>query len=133
MMDSVTICRRMNEKLPMQLPSPERQRQNESRVKDGFWPKIRRHARRIPFIEEAVAAWFCARDPKTPSHIKAAILATLAYLIIPLDALPDFLPGLGFTDDAAMFWAVWRMLSSHVTDEHRQKAAEALDAEHLRE
>lgn len=123
----------MSEKLPMKLPDPDQQRRNEARVEEGFWPKVRRHARRIPFLEEAVTAWFCARDPNTPSHVKAAVLAALAYLIVPLDALPDFLPGLGFADDAAMFWAVWRMLSGYVTDEHRRKAAEALDAEHLRE
>ena len=123
----------MSEKLPMKLPSPEQQQRNESRVDEGFWPKIRRHARRIPFVEEAVTAWFCALDPKTPSHIKAVVLAALAYLVVPIDALPDFLPVLGFADDATMFWAVWRMLSGHVTEEHRQKAAEALDAEDLRE
>lgn len=123
----------MSEKLPMKLPSPEQQQRNESRVDEGFWPKIRRHARRIPFVEEAVTAWFCALDPKTPSHIKAVVLAALAYLVVPMDALPDFLPVLGFADDATMFWAVWRMLSGHVTEEHRQKAAEALDAEDLRE
>lgn len=123
----------MSEKLPMKLPSPEQQQRNESRVDEGFWPKIRRHSRRIPFVEEAVTAWFCALDPKTPSHIKAVVLAALAYLVVPMDALPDFLPVLGFADDATMFWAVWRMLSGHITEEHRQKAAEALDAEDLRE
>ena len=133
MADFVTICRVMSEKLPMKLPNPEQQRRNESRVNEGFWPKIRRHAKRIPFVEEAVTAWFCARDPKTPSHIKAVVLAALAYLIVPMDALPDFLPALGFIDDASMFWAVWQMLSGYVTEEHRQKAAEALDAEDLRE
>lgn len=117
----------------MKLPSPEQQRRNESRVEEGFWPKIRRHARRIPFLEEAVAAWFCARDPNTPSHVKAMVLAALAYFVVPVDALPDFLPALGFMDDASMFWAVWQMLSGHITEEHRRKAAEALDAEHLRE
>jgi uncharacterized membrane protein YkvA (DUF1232 family) len=123
----------MSEKLPIKLPSPEQQERNESRVNEGFWPKIRRHAKRIPFMEEAVAAWFCARDPKTPSHVKAVVLAALAYLVMPVDAIPDFLPTLGFMDDASMFWAVWQMLSKYVTDEHRRKAAEALDAEHLRE
>lgn len=133
MVDFVTICGMMSEKLPMKLPDHEQQRRNESRVNEDFWPKIRRHARRIPFVEEAVTAWFCARDPKTPSHIKAVVLAALAYLVIPMDALPDFLPALGFLDDASVFWAVWQMLSNHITDEHRQKAAEALDAEDLRE
>lgn len=123
----------MSEKLPIKLPSPEEQRRNEERVEDGFWPKVRRYARRVPFLEEAVAAWFCARDPKTPSHVKAVVLAALAYFIVPVDALPDFLPGLGFMDDASMFWGVWQMLSGHITEEHRRKAAEALDAEHLRE
>lgn len=123
----------MSERLPIRLPGPEEQQRNESRVEEGFWPKIRRHAKRIPFLEEAVAAWFCARDPNTPSHIKAAVLAALAYLVLPTDALPDFLPALGFMDDASMFWAVWSMLGKYVTDEHRRKAAEALDAEHLRE
>lgn len=123
----------MSEKLPMKLPSPEEQRRNEERVEEGFWPKVRRYARRVPFLEEAVAAWFCARDPNTPSHVKAVVLAALAYFILPVDALPDFLPALGFMDDASMFWGVWQMLSGHVTEEHRRKAAEALDAEHLRE
>ena len=117
----------------MKLPSPEQQKRNEERVEDGFWPKVRRYAQRVPFLEEAVAAWFCARDPNTPSHVKAVVLAALAYFILPVDALPDFLPALGFIDDASMFWGVWQMLSGHVTEEHRRKAAEALDAEHLRE
>jgi uncharacterized membrane protein YkvA (DUF1232 family) len=133
MAKNVTIWSRMSEKLPMKLPSPKQQRRNESRVNEGFWPKIRRHARRIPFVEEAVTAWFCACDPNTPSHIKAVILAALAYLVLPMDAVPDFLPALGFLDDAAMFMAVWKMLSNHITDEHRRMAAEALDAEDLRE
>ncbi len=123
----------MTENLPMKLPSPEQQRRNESRVNKGFWPKIRRNAKRIPFVEEAVTAWFCASDPKTPSRTKATILAALAYMIIPVDFLPDFLPALGFMDDASVFWAAWQLLSGHITDEHRQKTAEALDAEDLRE
>jgi uncharacterized membrane protein YkvA (DUF1232 family) len=59
--------------------------------------------------------------------VKAVLLAALAYFVMPADALPDFLPGLGFVDDASVFWAVWRMLENHVTDEHRARAAEILD------
>jgi uncharacterized membrane protein YkvA (DUF1232 family) len=123
----------MNANLPVRLPDPGARQENEARVRDGFWRKLRRYARRIPFAEEAVAAWYCTRDPKTPRHIKASALAALAYFVIPTDALPDVLPTLGFTDDAAVFWAVWQMISSYVTDEHRGKAAQALDAEDLRE
>jgi len=123
----------MNANLPAPLPGPDDPGDNEARVQDNFWRKLRRYARRIPFAEEAVAAWYCTRDPRTPRHIKGAALAALAYFVIPTDALPDILPTLGFADDAAMFWAVWQMIGKYVTDEHRSKAAEALDAENLRE
>lgn len=123
----------MTANLPVPLPDPDGRPEDDARVRDDFWRKLRRYAARIPFAEEAVAAWYCTRDPKTPSHIKAAAVAALAYFVIPTDALPDVLPTLGFADDAAMFWTVWQMISRYVTDEHREKAAEALDAENLRE
>ena len=124
----------MNVNLPVPLPpDPQDEKEHEARVKSGFWRKIKRYAQRIPFAEQAVAAWFCTRDPNTPSHVKAAALAALAYFVIPTDALPDVLPTLGFADDAALFWAVWQLIGNHVTDEHRTKALEALDVEDLRE
>lgn len=123
----------MDANLPVPLPDPDDRQEYETRARDGFWRKLRRYARRIPFAEEAVAAWYCAHDPRTPGRVKALTLAALAYFVIPTDALPDFLPALGFTDDAALFWAVWQMIRMHVTDEHRDKAAQTLDAENLRE
>ena len=122
---------RMDANLPIPLPDPRRQ--NERRVRDGFWRKLKRHAGRIPFTREAVAAWYCTRDPDTPNHIKALAVAALAYFVIPTDALPDFLPTLGFADDAAMFWTVWKTISRYITDDHLRKAAQALDAENLDE
>ncbi len=123
----------MSANLPVPFPEPDPRPDDEARIQDGFWRKVRRYARHIPFAEEAVAAWYCTRDPKTPPRIRAIVLAALAYFVIPTDALPDFIPTLGFADDAAMFWAVWQMITQHVTDEHRDKAAQALDAEKLRE
>lgn len=119
----------MSEKLPMLLPDPKRYAENEARVSDGFWHKIRRVARRIPFASEAVAAWYCTRDPATPAHVKAVLVAALAYFVMPVDALPDFLPGLGFVDDASVFWAVWQLMEKYITDDHRARAAETLDTE----
>jgi len=47
------------------------------------------------------------------------IVATLAYLILPTDLIPDFLPGVGFTDDAAVFILAFRQLSQEL--EHFRK------------
>ena len=50
------------------------------------------------------------RNPDTPLQAKLMIAAALAYFILPTDSLPDFLPGLGFTDDAAIVALALRKL-----------------------
>ena len=42
------------------------------------------------------------------------IIATLAYLVLPMDLVPDFIPVAGFTDDAAAFALAVQQLSSEV-------------------
>jgi len=75
---------------------------NEVRVQKGFWPKIRRVASKIPFAKDILAVYFSARDEETPLRSKGLMFAALAYFVLPTDAIPDFIAGLGFTDDAAV-------------------------------
>lgn len=95
---------------------------DERTVRRDFRAKLRETLGRIPFAHEAVAAYFAALDPATPKHVKAVLLAALAYFILPLDTIPDFLVGLGFTDDAAVLYAAMRTLAPHIGDGHRRKA-----------
>lgn len=99
----------------------------ESRVRRGFWPKLRRSLGRIGFAREALAAYFCAIDPQTPARTKAILLAALAYFIAPVDLVPDIIAGLGFTDDAAVLFAAWRSVEPHIKESHRDRAKAALD------
>jgi uncharacterized membrane protein YkvA (DUF1232 family) len=99
---------------------------NEERVRRGFWPKVQRVASRLPFAEDLLAAYYCAYDRHTPLQVKAALLAALAYFVMPLDVMPDILPFLGFTDDALVLVTALRMVSSHITVEHREAARQAL-------
>lgn len=94
----------------------------------SFWDKIRRTAGKVPFVDEAVAVWFCARDPATPVRVKGILLAALAYFVMPIDVLPDMMVGLGFTDDLAVLTAAVRAVLPHVTDAHRAQAREALSS-----
>ncbi len=96
--------------------------ENEHIVEDGFVDKARRTLGRVPFSDEAVAAYYCARDPATPTSVRMTVMAALAYFVIPTDAIPDVIAMLGFTDDAAVFWMAWRTISRYVTDDHRDKA-----------
>ena len=94
-------------------------RVNERRVARGFWPKIRRVAARIPFAADALAVWCCARDPETPARAKAMILGGLAYFVMPADAIPDILAGVGFTDDAAVLAVLLTLIGRHLKPRHR--------------
>ena len=105
---------------------------NERIVRDGFWKMLLRLAGKVPFADDAAAAYFCAVDPATPRNVKAVLLAALAYFLLPFDAIPDFIAGLGFTDDAAVLAMALSLVARHVTPEHRAKARVALNlpAEH---
>lgn len=39
------------------------------------------------------------RLPTTPLRVKVVIILTLAYLLCPIDIIPDFIPVLGQLDD----------------------------------
>jgi len=96
-------------------------------VKRGFWPKIRRLALHLPFAEDALAMFFCAIDKETPATTKGILLAALAYFVLPTDAIPDLLPGLGFTDDAAVLTAAFAAASRHIQPRHKEQARAALE------
>ncbi len=99
---------------------------NEARVARGFWPKIQRTAARIPFADQALAAWYAARDPQTPMAAKGMILAGLAYFVLPVDAIPDLFAGIGYTDDAAVITAVLAMVGANINRRHRDLAEDAV-------
>jgi uncharacterized membrane protein YkvA (DUF1232 family) len=100
---------------------------DRARVVREFWAKLRRNIRRVPFLEEAVAAYYCAFDPATPLRVKAVLLGALAYFILPIDFVPDFMLVLGYTDDAAVLYAAIRSVTSHIKDSHRSQARAAIE------
>lgn len=98
----------------------------ESTVRHDFWRKLAGHAARLPFAEDLLAAYYCAFDRATPLPVKASLIGALAYFVLPADAVPDVLPALGFTDDAAVLAAAIKLVSSHIRPEHREAAKEKL-------
>ena len=107
-------------------PGVERMARDEETVRRGFWRKARKLATRLPFAEDLLAAYYCAFDKETPRHVQAALLGAVAYFILPFDFMPDMLPLLGFTDDAAVLATAIRMVAGHITQEHRDAARAAL-------
>ena len=101
-------------------------RGDEERVRRGFWTKAKRVAGKLPFAEDLLAAYFCAFDHATPVQVKAALVAALAYFVLPFDVVPDILPLVGYSDDAAVLVTALRMVAGHVRPEHREAARRAL-------
>ncbi len=99
---------------------------DESEVREKFWRKAKDAARYVPFMEEVVAAYYCALDKETPLRAKGVQLAALAYFILPVDTIPDVLLGFGFTDDVAVLTAAITAMRAHMTPAHRLAAREAL-------
>jgi uncharacterized membrane protein YkvA (DUF1232 family) len=96
------------------------------RVRRNFWDKLRGVAARIPFTEDLLAAYYCAFDRNTPRHVQVSLIGALAYFILPFDVLPDMMIVLGYTDDMAVLAGVLRLVSAHITPEHRDAARAAL-------
>lgn len=95
---------------------------DERQVRQGFWRKARSTLGKVPFTEDAVAAFYCATDQATPLPIRVTLFGALAYFVLPFDAIPDILLGLGYTDDAAILIAAFTAARAHITEAHRARA-----------
>lgn len=94
-----------------------------------FWRKVRRFALRAGrrVIEQALVLYLCLRDPATPRWAKGVIIGALAYFVLPLDAVPDFLPGIGYTDDLGVLLTALATTVVHVKPAHRERARELVE------
>jgi len=109
-----------------EMDAMRRATQDEAGIRRDFWAKLKRVGRQIPFSEDLVAAYYCTLDPATPSRVKVVLLGAIAYFILPFDAVADFLPLVGFADDAAIIAAAITQVAGAITEKHREKAREAL-------
>jgi len=74
------------------------------------WKALAREAAR--FVPDVVVLFRdVAQDPRVPRRVKYEVGAAAAYLLLPIDVIPDFIPGLGQLDDVAVIgWAMRRLL-----------------------
>lgn len=105
---------------------PAKLARDQQAVEAGFWKKVRRFASKLPFLDELLAAYYCATDPATPLQVKAILYGALAYFIMPIDLIPDFVAWFGFTDDAAVLFAAIRTVSGSIKPSHREQAKASL-------
>lgn len=70
--------------------------------------------------------YYAARRPETPIWAKTAVYSALAYFILPTDAIPDFIPITGYTDDMAAIAAAVATISQYIDDDVKALASKKL-------
>ncbi|TNE35299.1 MAG: DUF1232 domain-containing protein [Alphaproteobacteria bacterium] len=107
----------------------EKMQQDKRLVMREFAAKLRKNIGKIPFAEDVTASFYCAVDSKSPAFVKAVLFGALAYFIMPADVIPDFIAGIGFTDDASVLMAAMATVQKYINDDHREKARQFLQKE----
>lgn len=76
---------------------------------------------------EAVTLWFCTRNPQTPLLAKAMAFLVVAYAFSPIDLIPDFIPIIGYLDDALLLplgiWLTLKLIPQPIIASSRDQAA----------
>jgi uncharacterized membrane protein YkvA (DUF1232 family) len=107
----------------------EKRKEDEKIVKNEFWNKLKKFTGMIPFTKDAVSMYYCAIDSKTPLYAKAIAFGALAYFVSPMDAIPDFIPIAGLTDDAGVIAAALIAIGKNVSDEHKDQSEKFFNGE----
>lgn len=112
------------ERLHAEAPSPEAGTWSP----EQFWAKLRAQALRAgrDIVERALWLYFAAEREDTPRWAKLTIYGALAYFILPVDAIPDLLPGAGYVDDMGVLGAAFLTVASHVDASVKRLARERM-------
>lgn len=105
----------------------EKSQSSEQYSEQNFWNKLKGVAvfagREV--VEKALTLFYAAQRPETPLWAKMTIYSALAYFILPADAIPDFLPISGFTDDLGALAAAFGAVAIAITPEVRDQIGRA--------
>lgn len=95
---------------------------------DSFLEKITKYAKKagVGTIEKVLYLYYAAEKPSTPAWAKATIYGALGYFIFPVDAIPDVLPIVGYSDDVGVLGLAITSVSFYIDEDVKQKAKNKL-------
>jgi uncharacterized membrane protein YkvA (DUF1232 family) len=95
---------------------------------ESFWAKLKKFyfTAGKEVVEKALMLYYTAQNPGVPTWAKTVVVGALTYFISPVDAIPDILVGIGFTDDLGVFLAAIATVSIYVNAEAKAQAKQKM-------
>ena len=75
-----------------------------------------------PLALKAAQLYYAARSPATPKWARRVIWGALLYFVVPLDAIPDVVPIIGFSDDLGILAAALATVAIYINDDIKSQA-----------
>jgi uncharacterized membrane protein YkvA (DUF1232 family) len=113
-----------------EVPAMSEDNQFESAYSEhSFWEKMKRYAKTAgrEVVERALLLFYAAQEEKAPAWAKGTIAAALGYFIVPLDAITDLAPGVGYADDLGVLVLAVAAVATYINDDVRAKTTRKLD------
>jgi uncharacterized membrane protein YkvA (DUF1232 family) len=94
----------------------------------NYWEKLKKSGTDIgkKGVAHALVLYYGLQDANMPGWSKAVIVCALGYLILPTDLIPDFVPGLGFTDDVGVLVAAFKNIEDSIPESSKSKTRKKL-------
>lgn len=90
----------------------------------GFWNFVVKTGKAVgePILRKALELYYAMARQDMPIDAKLKVMGALAYLVMPLDLIPDFIPVVGWTDDAAALAFAYSGVQDYVDDAVKAEA-----------
>lgn len=82
-------------------------------------------ASQLKLLQAFCLAWWRGEYRAVDTQVLLAVMAALLYFVTPLDAMPDWLPGIGLVDDLAVLAWVMRTWRNELAAFEQWRAAQA--------
>lgn len=106
----------------------EMQQASENYSDDKFWGKLKKFAKKAgsSVVYAVLLLYYTLQKPEVPTKAKAVIIGALGYFILPLDLIPDFVTGVGYTDDLGALGFALFQVAMYIDDSIKLKAKDKL-------
>jgi uncharacterized membrane protein YkvA (DUF1232 family) len=107
----------------------EKYNAGEHYSESSLWTKILEFGKKIGLglLRKVLTLFYTVRDEDTPAWAKTVIYGAIGYFIMPIDAIPDIVPLVGFSDDLGVIVTATALILTHIKKEHIINADEKVN------